>query len=378
MSQRIWWTAAALALSACGGGMMEPSAPLVSTRSESRGNSETPGSVYTLSNGVSSNAVLAFARHDDGSLTPAGTFPTGGTGTGSGLGSQGAIVLNASGTLLFAVNAGSNQISTFQVTGHGLDRSATVSSGGTRPISVTVERDLLYVLNAGGTGNITGFRVHRDGGLTPIPGSTRPLSSSASGAAQIGFDPHARMLVVTEKATNVITTYMVDHSGVAGAPIVNASAGKTPFGFSFDRRGVLLVSEAFGGAPNASAVSSYTLSEDGRIHVIAASVATKQTAACWVVVTGNGRFAYVTNTGSGSLSGFGVTRGRLELLDADGRTGISAAGPIDAALSDDSKFLYALTSSGINGFRVHDNTGSLAPAGAVSGLPAGAVGLAAR
>lgn len=74
----------------------------------------------------------------------------------------------------------------------------------------------------------------------------------------------------------------------------------TPFGLEFDARGDLLVSETFGGRANASALSSYEVDEEsGALSIVSASVPTNQTAACWVVTARHGRFAYVTNTGSG-------------------------------------------------------------------------------
>ncbi len=96
------------------------------------------------------------------------------------------------------------------------------------------------------------------------------------------------MLVVTEKATNQIVTYQIDHSGLPGDPQVQASAGQTPFGFAFGRRDQLFVSEAFGGAADQSAVSSYEVDDDGSLHTVSASIGTNQTAACWVVVTPDG------------------------------------------------------------------------------------------
>jgi 6-phosphogluconolactonase (cycloisomerase 2 family) len=142
-----------------------------------------------------------------------------------------------------------------------------------------------------------------------------------------------------------------------------------------------LVSEAFGGAPNASAVSSYLAHDDGSLTLVTGSAPTNQSAACWVVVNNSGRLTYVTNTGSASITGFHVGRdGALAILNADGRTGVTPTGsaPIDEAFSNDGRFLYALTSTvaGISGFRVgHD--GSLSPTGNVS-APATASGLAAR
>ena len=200
-----------------------------------------------------------------------------------------------------------------------------------------------------------GHTISRDGTLSPLAGSTRPLSGAGVDPAQVSFDPRGETLVVTEKDTNLIDTYEVDgDTGLASGPNPQASAGATPFGFAFDRRGHLIVSEAFGGAADQSAVSSYEV-DDGLIDPISPSVATTETAACWIVVTKNGRFAYTTNTGSGSISGYRVGHdGSLTLLDADGQTGLTGPGPIDMALTRNSRFLYSLNSGDgtISGFRV--------------------------
>jgi 6-phosphogluconolactonase len=339
---------------------------------------KSPRAVYTLTNAAGGNAVQAFERHGDGSLTPGAQFATGGNGTGAGLGNQGGLVLERK--RLFAVNAGSDSISAFKVRRHGLKLVDIIGSGGDQPISVTVHHRLLYVLNAGGDGNIKGFRVSRGGELSRLAGSRRPLSGSAPGPAQVSFDPHGRTLVVTEKDTNLIDTYDVNRrTGLASGPNSQPSAGQTPFGFAFDPRGHLIVSEAFGGAADASAVSSYAV-DDGVIDPITPSAATTETAACWIVVTKDGRFAYTTNTGSGSISGYSISSGgELSLLDADGVTGVTGPGPIDMALTRGNRFLYSLNSGDgtISGFQVGAD-GSLTSIGGASGLTASANGLAAR
>jgi hypothetical protein len=145
-----------------------------------------------------------------------------------------------------------------EVTAHGLTRTDVVDSGGTLPTSVTVHGGLLYVLNARGAGSIVGFTVD-DGDLEPLAGSSRPLSGSATAPAQVSFSPTGHQLVVTERATQRIDLYSVGADGYATGPAVVASAGATPFGFGFDNKAHLVVSEAFGGAADASAVSSYDL-----------------------------------------------------------------------------------------------------------------------
>ncbi len=336
------------------------------------------GKVFTMSNDAAGNAVVVFDRAANGTLTAAGSVPTGGLGSGAELGSQGALALGEGGRMLFAVNAGSATVTAFRLRDGWLFATDTEPSGGSDPISLTESHGVLYVLNAGGAGNISGFRVTPDGALDPIAGSTRPLSASGVGPAEVRFDRDGDVLVVTEKATNTIDTYLVDEDGVAGAPHPHLSSGSTPYGFAFGLGNLVLVSEAAGGAPNASAMSSYWLGEDGSLQVVSASVPTHQTAACWVAATRDGRFAYTANAGSASVSGYQVDRrtGTVALLDPSGVTGSTGAGPVDMAISRDSHYLYTLNSGAgtISAFRVRAD-GSLDAVGSVPGIPAAAGGL---
>ncbi|HET6596426.1 MAG TPA: beta-propeller fold lactonase family protein [Anaerolineales bacterium] len=339
------------------------------------------GAVYTITNEASGNEVAVYDRSADGSLTFMASYPTGGLGSGAGLGSQGSVILRANGRQLFVVNAGSNQISVFGVRKDSLELLDVADSGGEMPISLTFHNDTLYVLNAGGSGNISGFRVRENGKLAALAGSTQPLSNGGEGdspqPAQISFSLDGRVLVVTEKATNLIDVYQVVR-GIAGPPVTHPSSGMTPFGFAFAKRHDLIVSEAFGGAPEASAVSSYNVDGD-TFEVVSPSVGTTQTAACWVIVSNNGKYAYVTNAGSGSISSYRIKEdGTLILLEAQaGLTG-EGSSPIDMAFSNNGQLLYALgaNSDAISIFRAQGD-GSLESLGSVS-VPAGAVGLAAR
>jgi 6-phosphogluconolactonase len=337
------------------------------------------GAVYALTNAPAGNAVMVWDRAADGSLTPAGSYATGGRGSGAGLGSQGAIILSNNNRWLFAVNAGSNDISAFRVDDHGLTLISQVPSGGTLPTSLTVNHDLLYVLNAGGSGNISGFSIGEHGQLEPIPNSTRALSSGAVAPGQVSFSPDGALLVVTEKGTSLIDTFVVGDDGRATGPISRASSGATPFGFAFSKRGDLIVSEA-NGAPGGSAASSYNVNDGGALDLVSGSVPTHQGAACWVVITNNGRYAYTANAASGSIAGFSLGRdGSLSLLNADGRTGVTGDNPSDMALSNNSQYLYARIgrTGSIAAFAVQAD-GSLQPLASASGLPANSAGLIAR
>ena len=327
------------------------------------------GAVFTITNATAGNAVAAFARNNDGTLTYVGATPTGGTGTGAGLGSQGAVVLSDDGHRLYAVNAGSDSISELAVTPDGVRLVTTFPSNGAGPISLTLEDHLLYVLDAG-SASITGFSLHDDR-VTALAGSTQPLLGS--NPAEIAFSPHGDQLVVTEKGTGTLDTYPVDKQGRAQPGVSSPSAGATPFGFAFDEHDRAFVSEAGGSA------SSYTVDDNGA-HVISAAVATNQAAPCWLVATKNGRYAYTANAGSGSISGFGIAHdGSIALLDPSGVTASLGAGshPLDEALNKDGHFLYVLVDGRhtIAGYRVAGD-GSLSPLGEAGTLPAGSVGLA--
>lgn len=338
------------------------------------------GAVFALTNAAGSNAVVMWQRSSDGRLNSAGSFATGGAGNGAGLGSQGAVILSANHQLLFAVNAGSNDISAFRVGKGGLTLVDRVPSGGIRPTSLTVYKNLLYVLNAGGSGNITGFTVANNGALHMIAGSNRALSGGATNPAQVQFSPNGAILLVAERATQSISAYQVGADGLATGPVVNYSAGAVPFGFAFGKRGQVFFSEAGGGQNGLSAASSYRVAADGTLAVVSASAPTYQGAACWLVVTNDGRFAYTGNAASNSITGFAIDQGgSLSLLDADGHTASTGDGATDLALSLNSQFLYVRnTRAGTLSAYAVGGDGSLTGIGGAGGLPSvGSAGLAA-
>jgi 6-phosphogluconolactonase (cycloisomerase 2 family) len=219
--------------------------------------------------------------------------------------------------------------------------------------------------------------------LTPIEGSTRHVSNLGVGnaplPAQVSFNPAGDMLAVTERSGNMIDSYAVDENGVAWGPMSIASAGMTPYGFAFTPGGTLVVSEAFGGSKNGSAVSSYSLITDTLV-VDSASVSTTQTAACWIAVSLDGKYAYAANAGSSSISSYSVADdGTLTLLDAAaGMTGDGTA-PVDLSMSSDGQYLYVLSAKSQNviAFAVQAD-GSLEMVDAFGGLPKGAGGIAVR
>jgi 6-phosphogluconolactonase (cycloisomerase 2 family) len=346
------------------------------------------GFVYTETNGAN-NAVLVFNRAADGSLTLAATVPTGRSGGGVvSVGSQGTLALSQDGRWLFVANEGDGSISVMERTASGLKAVGKVSTGGTLPVSITVSRNLVYVLNDGVHGaspaqpaSITGFFFDNFGGaLEPIPNSTRSLSVAsptvpAAGplAAEIHFDNSGLFLYVTEVGTSLIDTYSVNFDGTPSEDRIQKSFGDSPFAFAFDPRNNLFVTEVreAEGIVGTGAVTSYEQNGEGTLNAISGSVLDSQSAPCWIAITPDGRYAYAVNTASAVISGYQVgSRGELSLL-GNGVTAQTTAGPIDNAFSRDGRYLYNVTSSGaILGFKVQAD-GSLTSLGLTAAAPAG-------
>jgi len=339
------------------------------------------GAVYTIDN-AATNHVLYYIRAYDGSLTFGGSVATGGSGTGAALASQSAVVLTSYGHWLLVVNAGSNSISVFNVFSGIPVWSSTTGSHGTMPISLTVYNNWVYVLNAGGTPNIAGFWLGT-GTLTYIAGSNRPLSGMSSPSPeQIGFSPDGNVLVVTEKGTNSIDTYLVNSMGVASSPTTYSSVGNGPYGFAFIGDNTLVVSEAAGSAgtaglsPYDGALSSYVLSDQGTLRTISGSMPTFGAAPCWVAIDGSGSFVYTSNAHEGTISTFSITGAATLTLTSSIEAKLNIP-TLDLAFSKNSQYLYALNGGYITGFQVYPD-GSLWQITSVNtGVAASATGLAA-
>jgi hypothetical protein len=207
-----------------------------------------------------------------------------------------------------------------------------VKSGGIYPTSLTVSGNVVYALNAAGNGTVAGFRLSRNGQLQPIPGSVRSLNLATPNMSQqpnllfspadIGFSPDGDWLVVTDKnfgGIGKILTFKVDDDGLLSkTPVTTASPDAVPFGFTFDRRGHLLVTETAVGA-----MTSYNINDNGTLQPISLSVsngnrALLATQPCWVDTTRN--FAFVVNTLSQDITSYRLNRrGELSLLSATRR-----------------------------------------------------------
>jgi 6-phosphogluconolactonase len=370
------------------------------------------GAAYSETNGVPNNALIAYDRYADGQLEQREVVDTGGTGGVAPqpgcpgacpiLDTQGEVIVTENGKLVFAVNAGSNEISAFRETNRGLELVDVESSNGDFPNSLTAHGHVLYVLNSDSNGNslptIAGFRFSSKGELTPIPDSVRPLSSPGSppglSPRQIGFDRTGRVLAVSLLVSFVppappnpssIDTFLLDKSDRPGTAMPHTSTTPLPFGFEFDQRNHLVMSQVTS-LPGEGHTATYGLdTRTGDLTPIDTKPSGGQ-APCWVVITNSGRHVFVVNTGGGApstIARYGLApSGFLTFLGLTPPNGEEFA-RTDEALSRDSKYLYVLNPgifgpSKIDEYRVEPNGDLTLIGNTPANGPNGQSGLAAR
>lgn len=323
-------------------------AAVVSAVPAQAANGSAAHAVFVETNDPAGNSIATFDRHANGTLSYVTSYATGGNGgraAGSGsdpLASQASLVLIPDAGVLIAVNAGSDTIAVFEVHGDRLHLEQVVWSGGPFPASVAVHGNLVYALDAGGQGYVSGFRL-AGGFLHPIEGSTRGLGLAnatppffLSDPAQAGFTPGGDHLIVTTKTNSTVDVFSVNPDGrLDPAPVKNSAAG-LPFAFVFNGPESLVLNFAA-----TSSLQTYRVNADNTITATGAAVGDAQAAPCWITPAAG--FDYVSNTGSGSVSEFEVSGSSVTLVSSTAATGISGA--IDSATA--AGFLYV--QSGLSG-----------------------------
>lgn len=365
------------------------------------------GRVYVMANAAAGNSIVVFKRDAQGGLTFLQEVQTGGLGSGpgtlpppapdgtpgpNGIDSQDSLVVTEDGRFLIGVNAGSNDVSVFQVVHDGLRLVDREPSGGVFPVSVAIHHDLVYVLNGGavphtriGTPTLQGFRLDNAGTLHAIEGSTTIEGPDGSQPSDAVFSPNGRILIVSEQLTDTIDVFQVGDDGLLGSRSSFLTNNSAPVAVAIGDHDIVGITEgAISGfripVPDGSTVSSYRITNDNTLEPVSKAIPTEQTAACWLRFTPDGHFAYTGNTASASLSSFAVSRdGELTLLNPVAANLGFRSIPLDLYITRDGRFLYALGSfiGTVRGFRI-ESDGSLTSVASFPGLPISIQGIIAR
>jgi 6-phosphogluconolactonase (cycloisomerase 2 family) len=295
-------------------------------------NAASVATVYIESNNpeAGQNAVLAFHRSADGSLTQIGTYSTDGTGqinlpkvVGPDDSSQ-EVVATPDGRFLYAVNQGSDTIAAFSIRHNGsLKFLGTFASGGGQPDSIGIAGDKLYVSNRGdstatnpaGTTapSITGFTINTDGSLSPIPNSTVALPQGTIPSQNL-ISPNGQFLfsdifsVGTAPQSNTLAPFQIQGNGtlalapggnVSAQPAGGASAAPALLGAAANPNQPII----YAGLTGLNEVGVFTYSSTGQLTFVGATAPNNQggKAPCWAAVSPNGKYLYTGDTGSDSV-----------------------------------------------------------------------------
>ena len=315
--------------------------------------------VFSMTNAIN-NSIVVMKQDMAGILSNTEVYMTHGSGTGAQtvdpLGSQGSIILSRDGHFLFAVNTGSNNISSFLVGQDNLMLVDVVSSGGFHPNSLATIGNFLYVTNSGDAthpSNVTGFQVSADGHLSQISGGAISLSAANAGPGCVVISNFGQKLVVSEKTTNALSIFGVQSDGALLRLKTYRSIGAVPFGSAFSDNNLLLVSEA-----GSNALSSYTVAADGALTLNSGSVLNNQTATCWVSVSPQGKHAYTSNAGTGTITDYRINDDRsLTVVESIPSTPQGTGAPLDSVINRSGQNFYVLNGNegSISAFKIDVN-----------------------
>lgn len=285
--------------------------------------------VYVESNDPGGNAIFAFSRAGDGSLTqlPGSPFPTGGLGVTPtfALGPFDAdqeVILNPDGTLLFAVNGGSDTIAVFDV---NIDGSLTpvegspFPSGGSNPASVNLAGNILCVVNQDqdpdhpgqSLPNYTTLRVSSTGQLTPIPRAAFSLDLGSSPTQALPA-PQGNIVFGCDFLGGTLRSFKLQPDGrlapraAQGLPLdlfTPTGAPPLPLGLVVHPKQPLL----YVGLVTINQIAVYDYTDSGQLNFLQAVPDTGD-GVCWLTINKYATRLYASNTGDPSVGVFDISK----------------------------------------------------------------------
>jgi 6-phosphogluconolactonase (cycloisomerase 2 family) len=353
------------------------------------GDIEARGYFFVATNDPAGNEVVAYLAFEDGTVVERVRASTGGAGanlTGDAfdpLGSQDSLIFVED--YVFAVNAGSNTVASFEFEERDpdelprLELLSVESSGGVGPISVTYYDENLFVVNA--DGSIRGFDVN-DGVLSVKADGAASLATGAV-PATIEYRLDGDDLLVTNRTGDRLV--LIELAGGLPTNVSSfPSIGATPIGAEFFGENVFAVANANapGGNPvaNGSSVSTYEIEDGDPPKTVQPEFPSNQTGAARITWLPGLEWMFTSNQASGSLTSY--------KLDSDGdlEEGVvtqmpAGSVPLDVSINeDDEHYLFVLDGGrgAVAMYQIDRGDGSLIPLdeSAVTGLiPGQAYGL---
>jgi 6-phosphogluconolactonase (cycloisomerase 2 family) len=337
---------------------------LIGPRQAQAGDNPPNNVVYVESNDPDGNAIFAFSRALDGSLTPLPGSPFSAKGLGItptfALGpfdSDQEIIADTSRSLLFATNGGSDTIAVFKIHGDGTlthVKGSPFPSGGSNPVSVGLADDVLCVVNQdndpGHPGqflpNYTSFSVGSDGSLIPIPRSTVSVDAGSS-PSQALIAPSNELMFGADFLGGILRSFAINEAGQLRSrdaqPLptaVFAESGAPPFPLGLavhPTRNLLYV-----GFVTISRIGVYGFRDSGQL-IFRRSVADSGKGVCWLTINKQATRLYASNTGDPSVSVFDISKDPSMPIEIQTLKYASTGGGFQFALDSTGTFLHVIS-----------------------------------
>jgi len=245
------------------------------------------------------NAVRVLVGGKGGKLASAGSFRTGGSGTGKEIASEGTLALTRNRRYLAVLDVGSSAVTVFRVGRGRLERTDRIASGGRHPVSIASgPNNRFVVLNARGTSNLAGFKVRRKSGeLVALPRLSAPLSEDGAGAYEVAVSASGKRAAVSyakAKGGNDLELFRVAGGRLRSAGVAAVQGGR-PSPISFLRNDRLLVGRMGPGGPG---LATYGVGQG------LDSLSTLGIIVCWIETNDAGTLGWATFPSS--VHSFGI------------------------------------------------------------------------
>jgi hypothetical protein len=281
--------------------------------------------IYLESNSTAGNSIFTYTFNFTSAPVLKSTTPAGGIGVFDptfALGpfdSDQNLIEDSRGTMLFAVNSGSNTIAAFDIHGDGSISPVSgspFSSGGSDPVSLGLRGDTLVVVNKdqdpaqAGTAagailpNYTSFSVSPGGQLIPVPDSTVSVAYGSS-PSQALIASRDNVVFGADFLGGLLQSFRLDPNGALDQNLPQAlpnsiftglTGGHQPLGMRTHPFLPILYVDI----TPVSKVAVYTYDLQGRLNFVR-DIPDAGVAPCWAVVNHAGTYLYATNTGDNSI-----------------------------------------------------------------------------
>jgi Lactonase, 7-bladed beta-propeller len=368
------------------------------------------GHLYMQTNEVR-NCVVHYRRSADGTITEMERIPTGSSGSGAfspiyqidrpnDFEGAGSLILTPDRRFLFTTNAGDNSVSSFAVGDDGqltlLDVEPTGNAvagrcGTADSLAYAPSSGTLFVVHAFGPDHVRLMSVDGQGKLTArterYTVNTQHKTDRVTTMAVLSPDERfllvgtifderpsvnpdgtPKYVIANAQDPDGLVVFPVRGDGTLGAPSFHDGGGAVPFYMAFlhGRPDRFIIGTAIG---NGCVMGS--IDADGKIAigplVPIDTSAGKPSELCWVAITPDDRWAFVSNFGYSNLSSYRIDGTELAVawdpacpaVPGDGTfrafNGTVSSGPSDSWMTPDGAYLYQIygNASRLVGYAIH-------------------------